>query len=254
MDFFEKLTAAVNFYQGIYDYNNSINNANQAIVSLDMERKAAVQKVGKKAWPGVIVIVIVCCLASCALYFVGYFSTVLAELFQRQFFNPSLFFVNAILILWLILPIALAYKFWICNSITKKKRKAAREKWYQDNNERYEQAKESVTSLELEKQKYIEENVYVLDAFPEAYRDATAIAYMFKCVRDKRADTLKEAINLYEEQKHRWTIEQQNENIRDELWWMRFEQEQANAETQEQLRKIGRDVDMAATYTIFFNN
>lgn len=250
MDFFQQLTAARNFYYGIYNYNNEINSAKQVVKEIDNECNVAIQRVGKKAWPGVVLIIIGCII----MFGVFLLASQVAQAMYLPEFMSFIFLFASFVSYASILPLAFGYKFLICNRITKKKRKVAKEKWYQDNNERYEQAKECVASLELEKQRHIEENECVLDAFPETYRDETSIVYMYVCVRDKRADTLKEAINLYEEQKHRWTIEQQNENIRDELWWMRFEQEQANAETQEQLRKIGRDVDMAATYTIFFNN
>lgn len=43
---------------------------------------------------------------------------------------------------------------------------------------------------------------------PEKYCNLQATAYMFMAVRDGRADTLKEAYNLYEEQLHRWKLEE----------------------------------------------
>ena len=42
---------------------------------------------------------------------------------------------------------------------------------------------------------------------PPAYRNLQAVAYMTYVVSNDRADTLREAMNLYEEQLHRWKVE-----------------------------------------------
>lgn len=47
----------------------------------------------------------------------------------------------------------------------------------------------------------------LLAFLPETYRNAEAACYMLLAVKDGRADTLKEAMNLYEEQLHRWKME-----------------------------------------------
>ena len=47
----------------------------------------------------------------------------------------------------------------------------------------------------------------LLAFLPDTYRNTEAACYMLLAVKDGRADTLKEAMNLYEEQLHRWKME-----------------------------------------------
>ena len=47
----------------------------------------------------------------------------------------------------------------------------------------------------------------LLAFLPDTYRNTEAACYMLLAVKDGRADTLKEAMNLYEEQLHRWNME-----------------------------------------------
>ena len=47
----------------------------------------------------------------------------------------------------------------------------------------------------------------LLAFLPETYRNTEAACYMLLAVKDGRTDTLKEAMNLYEEQLHRWKME-----------------------------------------------
>ncbi len=46
-----------------------------------------------------------------------------------------------------------------------------------------------------------------LSVLPTTYWDATAASYMLLAVKDNRADSLKEAMNLYEQQNHHWELE-----------------------------------------------
>ena len=47
----------------------------------------------------------------------------------------------------------------------------------------------------------------VLEKVPQDYRYYIAINYIVDCLQKGRADSMKEAINLYEEQLHRWKLE-----------------------------------------------
>lgn len=47
----------------------------------------------------------------------------------------------------------------------------------------------------------------VLEKIPQDYRYYIAINYIVDCLQKGRADSMKEAINLYEEQLHRWKLE-----------------------------------------------
>ena len=56
-------------------------------------------------------------------------------------------------------------------------------------------------------EKYEETYGYLLDFLPVKYRNLEATSFMLMAVTDQRAETLKEAMNLYEEQLHRWKVE-----------------------------------------------
>lgn len=65
----------------------------------------------------------------------------------------------------------------------------------------------NIESLEKDLETFKTEHGYVLDFLPETYRNAPAVSFMFLVISNGRADTLKEAMNLYEEQLHRWKLE-----------------------------------------------
>ena len=58
------------------------------------------------------------------------------------------------------------------------------------------------------RQKFIDENVHYLEVLPYNYRNAQAATYLFLAIDSGRADNMKEAYNLYEEQLHRWKMEE----------------------------------------------
>ena len=62
---------------------------------------------------------------------------------------------------------------------------------------------------DLEVQKVLPEIQFI----PENYRYSIAVQYMLDAFRNQRADTFKEAINLYEEQLHRWKLENASEQM-----------------------------------------
>ena len=54
---------------------------------------------------------------------------------------------------------------------------------------------------------FAQENYHLVEFMPPEYRDLQPMSYMLLAVVNGRADTLKEAINLYETQLHRWHLE-----------------------------------------------
>lgn len=54
---------------------------------------------------------------------------------------------------------------------------------------------------------FAQENYHLVEFMPPEFRDFQAMSYMLLAVSNGRADTLKEAINLYETQLHRWHLE-----------------------------------------------
>lgn len=81
------------------------------------------------------------------------------------------------------------------------------------------EAAQKKTFLEADKKKYADELTIIsqtIGIVPPNYRYEIAIEFMYNCFANERADTVKEAVNLYEEQLHRWKMEniaQQNLRI-----------------------------------------
>lgn len=62
-------------------------------------------------------------------------------------------------------------------------------------------------------QKIFEEYTDEMAFLPVDYWYPMATEYLIKMVQSQRADSLKEALNLYDEQLHRWKVEEANNNI-----------------------------------------
>lgn len=71
-----------------------------------------------------------------------------------------------------------------------------------------EESQNNLISLKQNLSSFAKDNHYVVEFLPAPYRNPQAASYMLLAVSNGRADTLKEAINLYEEQLHRWKLEQ----------------------------------------------
>ena len=95
--------------------------------------------------------------------------------------------------------------YW--RSYKKKYADKATQYWKEVATPAIQKIRQQIREIEDERDRFLNEYAYVLDFLPEDYRDVMAVGYMEECIRNLRADTLKEAINLYEEQKHRWTLE-----------------------------------------------
>lgn len=64
-----------------------------------------------------------------------------------------------------------------------------------------------ITQIKTELKEFSAKNYKVLDFLPEDYRDIYAVGYMIHVIKNRLADNIKEALNLYTEQKHRWEME-----------------------------------------------
>jgi len=54
---------------------------------------------------------------------------------------------------------------------------------------------------------FVQKNIHVIEFLPMQYRDQQAVSYMLVAVSSGRAETFKEAMELYELQLHRWKVE-----------------------------------------------
>ncbi|MBQ2715871.1 MAG: hypothetical protein IJF21_03630 [Clostridia bacterium] len=71
-----------------------------------------------------------------------------------------------------------------------------------------EESQSNLITLKQNLSTFAKDNHHVVEFLPASYRNPQATSYMLLAVSNGRADTLKEAINLYEEQLHRWKLEQ----------------------------------------------
>lgn len=128
-----------------------------------------------------------------------------------------LFYLSMLLPL-LILPIEipLAIKFYRKTVCKKKndKLQAEAQKYYDEVFlPTAKQDEEKHNKIIEDRNKYIEYYRPLLNTIPSDYLKYRAVTFFEEVVRTGRADTLKEAMNLYEEQVHRWNLEAQGERM-----------------------------------------
>ena len=70
-----------------------------------------------------------------------------------------------------------------------------------------DEANENIENIKKIMSDFIDKNSHCVEIIPANYKNLEATSYMYLAVLNDRADTLKEAINLYEEQLHRWKLE-----------------------------------------------
>lgn len=102
--------------------------------------------------------------------------------------------------------VGLLIKFVPASKTYDKNRYATLKIQYDDLSEEIEKNKNTIESI-IEK---IRDRISVL---PETYRYYIAANYIYNTLNDGRADNMKEALNLYEEQLHRWKIENANDTM-----------------------------------------
>ena len=61
--------------------------------------------------------------------------------------------------------------------------------------------------MERQVELFAKENFHLVEFLPMQYRNLQAISFMLVAISNGRADSLKEVFNLYEEQLHRWKLE-----------------------------------------------
>ena len=77
----------------------------------------------------------------------------------------------------------------------------------QENDQKNRVANTEIARLNAENEQLKASEPETIAFLPDTYRNTQAACYMLLAVKDGRADTLKEAMNLYEEQLHRWKME-----------------------------------------------
>ena len=93
-------------------------------------------------------------------------------------------------------------------------------------------------------QSVVQENQAVIDTIPRDYQYFYAVSFFEQALANGRADSMKEAINLFEEQLHRETLEQNSRRMLD----AQFEQSWMIAEAQQSARNASINSGIAAGF------
>ena len=78
---------------------------------------------------------------------------------------------------------------------------------------KYEAALQKAEEYEAEGTKLIDENSDVLSVIPSEYWYPQATDYLYRMVSTNRADSINQALQMFDEQKHRWNVEQANNEM-----------------------------------------
>jgi len=78
-----------------------------------------------------------------------------------------------------------------------------KEEQFDEMDERIKILNSEYSEIEKERQKFISENMHTINWIPQDYRKLDALAFIKKMLVCGRADTWKEAVNLYHEEKSR---------------------------------------------------
>lgn len=100
-----------------------------------------------------------------------------------------------------------------CKSVETTSSKKADNLWYSNWGPIVSENEKNIQKATRELTKFKYDNNSCIKFLPQEYQNYQATSYMALAVGKNRADTFKEAANLYEEQLHRWRIEQLNEEL-----------------------------------------
>ena len=95
----------------------------------------------------------------------------------------------------------LLYKMIISPTVEAKAKKAEKE---------YQASVNRASEAEEEGRRIFSENADALSVVPEDYRYPMATNYLYKVIQGERAESMSQALQMYDEQLHRWRIEEAN--------------------------------------------
>ncbi len=200
-DLHNQLMNACEYYAILDRYDSAVENLMDQNADLDIDYEN-IQERGFPAAPGILIIIFsnVFLWLVCMIALAGSIGALALPL--TMFFFPFLI-VGGILI----------YKLRFCKARTRKIQQEAQQEWLAKYGETRKNNDKAIDRLVDENIAFSKKNSVVLDFLPDIYRTPLAVAFMERAVRTGRAETLKEAINLYEEQLHRWTLEEQGRQL-----------------------------------------
>ena len=203
------LIQACEFYAMLDRYEYAVGKLMDKNNALDKDYES-IKHQGFRAVPGVLIIIF----SGVFLFFAAIICCVVATVdTPYEELGTALGTVSGMLVAMLTVGAVLIYKLGFCRARTKKIQQKLQQEWRAKNGPIKAQNEKAIDQLMTECCTFSEENCDVLNFLPDGYRSQLAVAFMERVVRNRRADTLKEAINLYEEQLHRWTLENQGRKM-----------------------------------------
>lgn len=140
-----------------------------------------------------------------------------------------------------------------CKSYNDKHSKQADKLWYDKWGPAIAQAEKDIQKANQRLMKYKADHYNCINFLPNQYQNYSATSYMAIAVRNGRADTFKEAANLYEEQLHRWRMEQINEEIAAQNWAIQNNLASLGQQ-QAETNKLLKDIENLEFYNAFVKN
>lgn len=195
----------------------------------------------------------VCGPLGAALFMVGCL-LFMSEGFSYAFLVGVLFLVGLIAFLApLIVPIVMVTK----NIKHKPKAQKAYDHYY---NTTYlperNRLNDELDRLDISETDWTKENKRLLEFLPHDYRELVAVSFMMNAVKNCRADTLKEAVNLFEEEKHHWAqmqALQQVAQIQTEYYQLTLAELERNSAVLEDIRYMETINYISNNYNRIYN-
>lgn len=212
----QKLVAACDVYVALRKYDQALENLRQDKANVqkyyEQERKKGIKIGGGMTWSIILSAVLCTALIVAATLWVGETATGDQSI-------ATLALLGSILLIPSPVFVGLFYKR-VVGGHKEKAFKKKMEALYKDEiTPALQQYTAAITKLTAERGAFLRETKRLLDFVPEHYRTNLAVAFMERAVRTGRADTLKEALNLYEEQLHRWNMESYAQSMAEQAAW-----------------------------------
>ena len=146
------------------------------------------------------------------------------------------------IVAWLILNVIIAVIVYCSEKIKKKRKMDCYEKQLKELECKSNEYKVAV-------EKILEQIQDDLTVIPPDYQYPLAIEYIYSCIRNQRAASMGEAINLYEDQLHKWRMEQ----MQSKLVEMSMQQ-QVSLEKIRKASDISAVANVATAAAVIFSN
>lgn len=204
-----QLIQACEYYAMLDRYEDAVLQLMDKNIDMDIDYDK-IKKKGFRAAPGILIIIF----TGVFLFFASIISVVvMAAGKPYEELGVMIGTLLGVLIIMLTVGAVLIYKLGFCRARTRKIQQKAQQEWQAKYGELRANNEKTIDQLMEERHVFEKRNIGVLDFLPDIYRTQLAAAFMERAVRTGRADTLKEAMNLYEEQMHRWTLEEQGRQL-----------------------------------------